>query len=94
MRALLLDGKLKLVNDYPTPEPPPGEALIRVNVAGVCNTDLELVRGYMQFRGVPGHEFVGVVEQAPGAEAWEGRRVVGEINVACGTCPTCRVRRS
>jgi alcohol dehydrogenase len=93
LRALLLDGKLKLVEDYPTPEPPPGEALIRVNVAGVCNTDLELVKGYMQFRGVPGHEFVGVVERAPGAEAWEGRRVVGEINVACGTCPTCRANR-
>ncbi len=93
MRALLLDGKLKLVDDYPTPEPPPGEALIRVNVAGVCNTDLELVRGYHQFRGVPGHEFVGVVERAPGSEAWEGRRVVGEINVACGTCSTCRANR-
>jgi len=59
----------------------------------VCNTDLELVRGYHQFRGIPGHEFVGVVERAPGAKAWEGRRVVGEINVACGTCPTCRANR-
>ena len=48
MRALLLDGKPKLVDDYPAPEPPPGEALIRVNVAGVCNTDLELVKGYHQ----------------------------------------------
>ncbi len=93
MRALLLDGKLELVEDYPTPEPPPGEALIRVNLAGVCNTDLELVKGYHQFRGVPGHEFVGVVERAPGAEAWEGRRVVGEINVACGACSTCRANR-
>ena len=93
MRALLLDGKLKLVEDYPTPEPPPGEALIRVSVAGVCNTDLELLKGYHQFRGVPGHEFVGVVERAPAAEAWEGRRVVGEINVACGACPTCRANR-
>jgi threonine dehydrogenase-like Zn-dependent dehydrogenase len=93
LRALLLDQKLNLVEDYPTPGPPPGEALIRVNVAGVCNTDLELVKGYHQFRGVPGHEFVGVVERAPGAEAWEGRRVVGEINAACGTCPTCRANR-
>jgi threonine dehydrogenase-like Zn-dependent dehydrogenase len=75
------------------PEPPPGEALIRVNVAGVCNTDLELVKGYRQFRGIPGHEFVGVVERAPGAEAWEGRRVVGEISAACGACPTCRANR-
>lgn len=93
MRALLFDGKLKLVEDYPTPEPPPREALIHVNVVGVCNTDLELVMGYMQFRGVPGHEFVGVVERAPAAQEWQGRRVVGEINVACGTCPTCRANR-
>ena len=70
MRVLLLDETLKLVEDYPMPEPPPGEALIHVDVAGVCNTDLELVKGYHQFRGIPGHEFVGVVECAPGAEAW------------------------
>jgi len=90
MRALLLDGELRLMAGYPTPEPPPGEALIRVSLAGICNTDLELAKGYMQFRGIPGHEFVGVVERAPGAEEWEGRRVVGEINAACGNCPTCR----
>jgi threonine dehydrogenase-like Zn-dependent dehydrogenase len=94
MYALQLDDKqLRLVKDYPRPEPPPGEALVRVTLAGICNTDLELARGYMQFQGVPGHEFVGVVERAPGAEAWEGRRVVGEINAACGECPTCRAGR-
>jgi threonine dehydrogenase-like Zn-dependent dehydrogenase len=93
MRALLLDDGLLLVEDYPTPEPPPGEALIRVGLAGVCNTDLELVEGYMQFHGVPGHEFVGVVEQAPGADEWEGHRVVGEINAACGACSACRAGR-
>jgi threonine dehydrogenase-like Zn-dependent dehydrogenase len=90
MHALLLDKELKFVPDRPTPIPRPGEALVRVSVAGVCNTDLELVKGYMQFKGIPGHEFVGVVEQAPGAEEWEGRRVVGEINIACDTCPTCQ----
>ncbi|MEJ5312055.1 MAG: alcohol dehydrogenase catalytic domain-containing protein [Anaerolineae bacterium] len=93
MRALLLDGELQFVEDYPTPTPAPGEALIRVRMAGICNTDMELVRGYMHFRGVPGHEFVGVVERAPGAEAWEGRRVVGDINAACGMCATCRAGR-
>jgi alcohol dehydrogenase len=93
MHALLLDDKLHVVEDYPTPEPPPGEALVRVRMAGICNTDLELVRGYMQFRGVPGHEFVGIVERAPGAEVWEGRRVVGEINAACGACATCQAGR-
>ncbi|MBN1977563.1 MAG: alcohol dehydrogenase catalytic domain-containing protein [Anaerolineae bacterium] len=93
MRALLLDKGLRIVDDHPVPEPAPGEALIRVRVAGICNTDLELVKGYMAFRGVPGHEFVGVVARAPGAEDWEGRRVVGEINAACTTCPTCLAGR-
>lgn len=93
MRALVLDEELYLTDDYPAPEPPPGEALIRVKVAGICNTDLELVKGYMEFEGVPGHEFVGVVEGAPGAEAWEGQRVVGDINAACGECPTCLAGR-
>jgi len=93
MRALLLDKKLYLSDSYPVPVPPPGEALIRVRLVGVCNTDLELMRGYMGFRGVPGHEFVGMVERAPGADEWEGRRVVGEINAACGTCPTCLAGR-
>ena len=93
MRALLLKKDLRLVEDYPVPEPPPGEALVRVSMAGICNTDLELVKGYMQFQGIPGHEFVGVVERAPGAKEWEGRRVVGEINAACTTCPTCQAGR-
>lgn len=90
MRALLLDKGLQIVEDYPTPEPASGEALIRVHIAGICNTDLELVKGYKRFHGVPGHEFVGVVERAPGAESWEGRRVVGDINAACTECSTCK----
>jgi threonine dehydrogenase-like Zn-dependent dehydrogenase len=93
MRALLLDKSLQIVEDYPTPEPALGEALIRVHIAGICSTDLELVKGYEQFRGVPGHEFVGMVERAPGMESWEGRRVVGDINAACSECPTCRAGR-
>ncbi len=93
MRALFFEQRLQLVADYPAPEPAPGEALVRVRLAGVCNTDIELTRGYRQFRGVPGHEFVGVVERAPYGPAWEGRRVVGEINAACGDCPTCRAGR-
>jgi threonine dehydrogenase-like Zn-dependent dehydrogenase len=93
MRALVLDKTMQLVEDYPTPAPSPGEALIRVRLAGICNTDLELMKGYMQFRGVPGHEFVGIVERATDAPAWEGQRVVGDINLACGTCPTCRAGR-
>lgn len=94
MRALVYDGEtLRLREDYPQPVPPPGEALVRVRLAGICNTDLEIVRGYMGFRGVLGHEFVGtVVECADEAEGRSllGRRVVGEINAYCGECPTCR----
>jgi threonine dehydrogenase-like Zn-dependent dehydrogenase len=90
VRALWLESRaLRLRDDVPLPSPPPGEALVRVRVAGVCNTDLELVAGYYPYTGVPGHEFVGVVEEANAAPEWVSRRVVGEINAACGTCPTC-----
>jgi alcohol dehydrogenase len=68
-----------------------GECLIRVTAAGICGTDLELQRGYAHFSGVPGHEFVGIVEHAPEEDArWIGRRVVGEITVGCGRCGGCR----
>lgn len=93
MRALVFDRELRLEEDYPRPEPGLGEALIRVKLVGICNTDLELTKGYMQFHGVPGHEFVGEVERSPGAEEWQGRRVVGDINAACGNCPACQAGR-
>jgi len=89
MRALVYDGQLRLVRDYPRPELPPEEALVRVRLAGICNTDLEIVRGYMGYRGVLGHEFVGVIEECAD-KSLIGRRVVGEINCYCGECPTCR----
>ncbi|HVF86199.1 MAG TPA: alcohol dehydrogenase catalytic domain-containing protein [Pyrinomonadaceae bacterium] len=66
-----------------------GEALVRVTLSGICNTDLEIARGYAGFQGTLGHEFVGVVESAPDAPALEGRRVVGEINAGCGACAQC-----
>ncbi|MCC7342829.1 MAG: alcohol dehydrogenase catalytic domain-containing protein, partial [Bryobacterales bacterium] len=66
----------------------PGFALLRLRVAGICNTDLELQRGYYGFEGVPGHEFVADVVEADEA-AWVGQRVVGEINLACGNCGWC-----
>lgn len=93
MRAVVLDDGVRFRRDYPNPgqpEPSPGEALIRVRQAGVCNTDLELIKGYADFCGVLGHEFVGVVEACPCDPGWVGRRVVGEINAACGVCATCR----
>lgn len=89
MKALLRkQGKLS-VQDVPEPQPLEGEAFIKVHKAGICNTDLEIVRGYMDFEGILGHEFVGEVKRAP-SRSWLGKRVVGEINIACGTCDFCR----
>jgi alcohol dehydrogenase len=90
MHALHFDGALRYRADVPDPTPPPGEALIRTRLAGICNTDLEIVRGYMGFRGIPGHEFVGEAVHAADAPELVGQRVVGEINAYCGECPTCR----
>lgn len=89
MRALVLDHTASLHAEYPSPTPTEGEVLVRVTRAGVCETDLQLIKGYMGFRGVLGHEFVGVAESGPFA----GRRVVGEINCACWRCETCRQGR-
>ncbi len=127
MKALWIENEtLSYKEDVEEPAPSSGEALVRVRLAGVCGTDLELLRGYYPFRGIPGHEFVGEVvglkrdagihsgpdgspagisggEDAAGigvkpggaiasgpGSAWLGKRVVGEINLACGACPACR----
>ncbi|MCA1844298.1 MAG: alcohol dehydrogenase catalytic domain-containing protein [Actinobacteria bacterium] len=88
MRALHFDGSsLRCLDDHPDPVAGPGEAIVRMRLAGICSTDLQILAGYMGFTGVPGHEFVGEVVDGP-AELG-GRRVVGEINYACGHCPTC-----
>jgi threonine dehydrogenase-like Zn-dependent dehydrogenase len=94
VRALRFDGQRLAVQDVPRPSPPAGEALVRVRLAGVCHTDLELTRGYMGFVGTLGHEFVGdvaAVEPLAGevASVAVGQRVVGEINAACGRCVAC-----
>jgi len=91
MQSLWLENqKLELRDDVPIPVPVEGEALIRVRLAGLCSTDLELVRGYYPFSGIPGHEFVGEVVSSPKNLSWVGKRVVGEINIACGVCETCK----
>ena len=88
MRGLFLDGgELILRSDLPRPTPGPDEALVRVLRAGICSTDHGLVDGLYPFRGILGHEFVGVVEEGP--EELRGARVVGEINVACRRCDRC-----
>jgi threonine dehydrogenase-like Zn-dependent dehydrogenase len=98
MKAVVFDsqpegqGGLRLAVDYETPEPPPGEVRIRTMLAGICNTDLEILQGYARFQGVVGHEFVGVVDQAEDP-VLVGQRVVGEINAACGLCETCLAGR-
>jgi threonine dehydrogenase-like Zn-dependent dehydrogenase len=89
MRGLWLEEReLRLRDDLPLPDPAEGEVRVRVLSAGICNTDLELLAGYYPYTGVPGHEFAGVVDGGQGPLS--GRRVVGEINAACGGCPTCR----
>ena len=96
--AWLQQGQLNVRDDLPRPSSGPADVVVRVLLAGICGTDLELRRGYRGFFGIPGHEFVGVVEDGP-AE-WIGARVVAEINVTCLTratmapCPNCRAGRS
>ena len=89
MRAVVWDGQLRFVADYPDPEIQPGWARIRVKTVGICRTDLELINGYLGFSGVLGHEFVGIVESCEDSR-WIGKRVAGEINVACGHCSWCQ----
>jgi threonine dehydrogenase-like Zn-dependent dehydrogenase len=88
MKALVFDKSLTL--DARRGEPPAsdGDTLVRVRQAGVCSTDLEITRGYMGFRGIPGHEFVGDVVESPEKDL-VGKRVVGEINIVCGRCDLC-----
>ncbi|MGM9991948.1 MAG: alcohol dehydrogenase catalytic domain-containing protein [Candidatus Bruticola sp.] len=94
MKSIFLAKELQ-IKEFVRPQIPYGEALIRVNLAGICNTDLELSRGYMNFEGVLGHEFVGVVEElssessASEQQKWLNKRVVGEINCGCGSCSWC-----
>jgi threonine dehydrogenase-like Zn-dependent dehydrogenase len=92
MQALLLErsGSIAL-QDVPVPRPPRGECLVRVRAAGICGTDLQLLHGYAEFEGIPGHEFAGVVEavDSPADSHWIGKRVAGEINIGCGRCEWC-----
>lgn len=89
MRSLYWDGQeLSFNSAYRAPKADESTALVRVHLAGICSTDLQIFKGYMGFRGVPGHEFVGSVSAGP--NDWLGKRVVGEINFGCGRCDSCR----
>jgi 2-desacetyl-2-hydroxyethyl bacteriochlorophyllide A dehydrogenase len=87
MKALKFDGRLTFVQDSPVPVRE-GEALVQVICAGICNTDLEIVKGYAGYQGILGHEFVGRVVDSPDA-GQVGKRVAGEINAGCGKCSLC-----
>jgi threonine dehydrogenase-like Zn-dependent dehydrogenase len=89
MKALRFINSCLELADAPMPSNE-NEALVRVTLSGICNTDIEIIRGYAGFQGTIGHEFVGVVESAPNAEHLIGKRVVGEINVGCGVCDLCK----
>jgi threonine dehydrogenase-like Zn-dependent dehydrogenase len=94
MKGLWLEHQtLTYSRDLPDPAARPDEAQVRVLLAGICNTDLEMLRGYVPFTGVPGHEFVGRVVASQDA-AWMGKRVCGEINIVCGECEECLAGRS
>lgn len=93
MECLWLEDRKINLKNIPPPTPGREEALVRLLLAGICRTDVEMLRGYLPFTGVPGHEFVGEVMHAPGDPSWEGQRVVGEINISCGECPACRKGR-
>ncbi len=89
MKALHWDGRqLRLESSFPVPRVESGAAVVKVHLAGICSTDLQIFKGYMGFSGVPGHEFVGSVVEGP--HDFRGKRVVGEINFACGGCNFCR----
>jgi len=87
MKVIYFDGQ-KMIFDKNYPEPKSDEPLIRVNLAGICGTDLEILDGYMQYHGILGHEFVGTVEKSTNPDLI-GKRIVGEINVGCGICDSC-----
>jgi len=91
MKALIFDNELKLVDNYKNPELKAGDALIKTTMAGICNTDEEITKGYMGYKGVLGHEFTGVVQDVfNGADKHMiGKRVVGEINAGCKKCSWC-----
>jgi len=92
MKAAYFNGK-KMIFDQNYPEPDSAETLVRVDLAGICGTDLEILDGYMKYDGILGHEFVGTVKQSKNSKLI-GKRVVGEINAGCGVCSSCKIGMS
>ena len=95
MRAVVFNEKLQYIEDYQKPAPAPGEALVKVTLAGICNTDYEITKGYMGYKGILGHEFVGIVEDVNSSDkSLIGKRVVAEISWGCDDpdCEWCAVK--
>ena len=91
MNSLWLENKkLTFRNNSSIGEISSNEAFVKVRLAGICTTDLEMVKGYYGFTGIPGHEFVGEVVESPTVREWIGKRVVGGINITCGDCDACK----
>lgn len=88
MRAVYFDGELQYREDIPKPQIESNESLIKITYAAICNTDKEIVKGYKDFKGILGHEFVGVVEESEEKDL-VGKRIVGEINIGCNQCDFC-----
>ena len=86
MKTIFFEKSPKLIN-IPIPDKKKNESLIKVIYAGICKTDIEIMKGYMDFKGVMGHEFVGKIERG----IYKGKRVVGEINIGCGVCSYCKI---
>lgn len=89
LNSVWFEDRQVILKHSERPVPASGQALIKVLLAGICGTDLHLLHGYYDFRGTPGHEFVGEVIAAPDDPVWVGKRVVADINIACGRCRFC-----
>lgn len=89
MKGLYFDKKLQLKIDIDKPKPNKGESLIKISLSSICNTDIEILKGYKNFTGVLGHEFVGIVEESENKDLI-GKRVVGDINIGCSKCKFCK----
>src|SRR6056297_168076 len=91
MKAVRFQNQKIVMADVPPPDISGADALVKVLMAGICATDIELYKGYQNFQGIPGHEFVGRVEEAPQAPELVGKRVTVDINIGCGKCLRCQI---
>lgn len=90
MKAVWFENREITLTEAPVPRPAENEALVKVLMAGICATDMEIYQGYAEFSGIAGHEFVGLVREAPADTDLTGKRVVADINCGCGKCAWCR----